>query len=240
MKRNILVVLLLIVTTLAQAQFTVETHEGDPIVEGQTVFFNVVTYPEASLDFYVFNQGTEPINMKVEFVSAVNTDGSGMEICFGECYTGTIPGTSYPIDDVVVIQPGSSQTSNGDHFYNSDPGNGTDALEYAFRFYMVDAGGNEVGDDLTFNYVYDPLLGVNDVNILEASIFPTVTYSDVNVESKDAVAVSIYDVQGRLIKQTKLEAGTNTLNLSDLRSMIYLVQLTDEAGRKKTIKIVKR
>lgn len=240
MKRKIFLLLFLSATALLQAQFSVETHDGDPIVDGQTVFFNVTTYPEASLDFYVFNDSATEINMKVEFVSATNTDGSGMEICFGECYTGTSPGTSYPIGDVVVIQPGTTQTSNGDHFYNSDPGNGSDALEYEFRFYQVDGGGNQIGDDLSFTYVYDPLLSVGDANALEAAIYPTVTNSDVTVEVKESVAVTVYDVQGRLVKQTSLEAGRQTLSLADLRSNIYLVQLVDNNGRKKTVKVVKK
>ena len=240
MKRKIFFLLLLSVTTLSQAQFSVETPTGDPLVDGQSVFFNVLTDPEAYLEFLVFNEAASEINMKVEFVSVTNADGSGMQICFGECYTGTSPGTSYPIGDVVVIQPGQSQTSIGDHFYNSDPGNGTDAITYEFRFDQVDQGGNEIGDDLTLFYVYDPLLSTGDVTALEASVYPTVTTSDVTVEVKEDVAIAVYDVQGRLVKQINMEAGRQTLSLADLRSNIYLLQMQDDNGRTKTVKVMKR
>ena len=98
MKKNLLLLSLMFVGIFSMnAQFTVEDSEGNPIVDGEVVAYNVYTYPEASLDFFVNNtSGTDDIYTKIEFVSAVNADGSLMELCYGLCYTGITIGNSYP------------------------------------------------------------------------------------------------------------------------------------------------
>src|SRR5210317_2060509 len=129
MKKNLLLLSILFVGIFSMnAQFTVEDEEGNPIEDGAVITYGVTTYPEASLDFFVNNTGTEPIYTKIEFVSAVNADGSMMELCYGLCYTGITIGNSYPPNiEYVEIAPGG-QTGPGNHLYNADPGNGTDVI----------------------------------------------------------------------------------------------------------------
>ncbi len=240
MLKNLSLTTFLLAAFVANAQFTVETHAGDPITDGQTITIGQ-DYPNASLDFYVNNiNTTDPINMRVEFVSANNSDGSDLEICFGLCYTGVTVGENYPINDFEVIQPGSTQVSNGDHFKHI-PSGGTDVVTYVFRFYEVDGSFNEIGDDLTFTYVYDPdLLGVADNNAVKASVVSTMVNNHVEINSNEAVTFTMYDIQGRVVSQRQLEAGFSRVSIADLAAQTYLVVLSNERGAAQTTKVIVR
>ena len=150
-------------TSVTFAQFSVETHDGDPILDGSTWTFNIYGLGIAELPFWVNNESaTEEIYMKIEFVSAVNGDGSGVQLCFGLCYLDLLFGASYPPGtEVVTIQPGENQGFPGDHIANFVDGGGN-PIEYVFRFYQVDASGNPTGEDLSMTYRYDPNLSVGD------------------------------------------------------------------------------
>ncbi len=240
MKRN-LFFLFALTTALVSAQFTVETHDGDPIVDGQTIAFNVFGYGVAEIPFYVNNESTtDQIFMKIEFVSAVNNDGSDVELCFGLCYTGLTIGQSYPPgSEVVTIEPGQNQNQEGDHFVNLGDGNGS-PIEYVFRFYQVDGAGSEIGDDLTFTYRYDPNLSVGDQNLVNAKIASTDVKDVLVVEATEATQLRIFDVQGRVVANEQLTAGNNSVNVAHLPSQMYLVELSNNKGANQVTKIVKR
>lgn len=239
MKTRLLFLPILFLTLTMNAQFSVETADsGDPIVDGSVFNFNTVDYPAAALGYFVNNLSTtDEIYMRIEVVSFTNTDGTMMELCFGDCYSG-VSLQSYPINSSVTIQPGSTQTSTGDHFFNMDPGNGTDVITYVFRFFQVDGSLNEIGDDLTFTYNFDPLLNAADAKELEVSVYPTVANETVNVTLKEAATVQVIDLRGRVVMTQKLEAGTSAMQVSNLPSQSYLLQFTTEQGASQVTKIV--
>ncbi len=241
MKMKLLLTALLFAGLSANAQFTVETHAGDAILDGGVYDFNTVEYPDAALSFYVNNESTtEQINMRIEVVSFTNTDGSMMELCFGDCFSGVASAQTYPINAFVTIEPSSTQTSTGDHFFNMDAGDGSSIITYQFRFIQVDSDLNEIGDDLSITYNYDPALGVNDVNKLEVSVYPTVTNSEVNVSLQENATVEVYDLRGRVVLAQALEAGNSKLNLSNLASQAYILKFTNQRGASQTTKVVVR
>lgn len=219
------------------AQFNVETHSGDPIVDGQTVIAGALNTP---LPFYVNNESTsDEIYMKCEFVSAINYNGVDMQLCFGLCYDPVAVGDIYPPgSEVVTIQPEQNQGTDGDKFLNYNDGGGN-IIDYVFRFFQVDAGGNEIGDDLTFTYRYDPILGVNDSNQVKANITSTVVRDVITIEAIEEASVVIYDIRGRAVSNQKLIIGTNTINVANLPSQVYLVQMTNDKGASQAVKIVK-
>ena len=136
--------------------FTVEDKNGNIFDDNQTVEFSSLNYPDASLDFFVRNISSEIIGMRIEVESITGTDGSMMELCFGQCFAGVEQGVSYPSNNaepVVFINPGQTQTSSGDHFFNTDPGNGSDPVEYTFKFYISE-NGEQVGVDFRLKYRY--------------------------------------------------------------------------------------
>lgn len=230
---------MLLAAFVANAQFSVATHAGDPITDGQTLTIGSAIAPSPSLDFYVTNENTTSnINMIVEFVSATNSDGSDLEICFNLCFTGVTVGQNYPINDSVEIEPGQTQPSSGDHFKHIPTGS-PDPVTYVFRFYEVDGGGAEIGDDLTFTYVYDPsVLGVNENSIVNASIVSTMVNNTVEVNANEALTFTMFDIQGRIVNQTKLEQGVSRVNVADLAAQTYLVVLTNNKGASQTTKVI--
>jgi len=240
MKRN-LFLLFVLVTSLASAQFTLETQDGDPIVEGQTVAYGTLDEATASLHFWVFNESTtDEIYMKVELVSATNYDETDMQVCFGLCYDPVLLNFPYPPgNDVVIIQPGEHQTSSGDKFWNYNDGGGS-IIDYNFRFFQVDENGVETGDELNFTYRYDPNLGVNDNNIVNAQIASTMVKDLLVVDANEATKLQIFDIQGRAVLTQELSAGINNINVANLPSQLYLVQMSNDRGAKQTTKIVKR
>lgn len=221
------------------AQFNVETHDGDPIVDGQLIIAGALNN---ELPFYVNNESTtDEIYMKIEFVSAINYDGTNMQLCFGLCYDPLVEGVSYPPgNEVVTIQPGQNQNQEGDKFLNYNDGGGN-IIDYVFRFYQVDApGGTQIGDDLTFTYRYDPALGVNESTIVNAKVVSTVVTDVLKVNATEEATAVVYDIRGRVVASSKLVNGNNTISVSNLPSQVYLVQITNAKGATQITKIVKQ
>ncbi len=216
------------------AQFTVETVDGYPIEDGDVMSFGEI---DASLEFYVYNTAADDINMRIEFVDATNADGSSMEVCFGLCYTSVNIGQSYP-SSPVIIEPGQHQATTGDHFVNRDGVNGTDVITYEFRFYQLDDSGHEIGNSLTMYYEYDRLLGVKETNKLDLVLYSKVVGDQLTIKNGEPLEMAIYNLQGRLVKNTELPVGQNEIQISDLAAQMYLLRFTNEAGAQQTEKIV--
>ena len=138
--------------------YQVEDLEGNVFADNETIDFSTVVYETASLNFKVRNTSSETIAMRIEVESMSGTDGSLMELCFGECYFGVTTGTSYPTNPSspnVNIEPGQTQASSGDHFFNADEGDGNTAVEYTFKFYLADETGNQDGTAFRIKYRYN-------------------------------------------------------------------------------------
>lgn len=227
----------------SQAQFTVETGSGTPIADGDVVAFSQVGTP-SKLYFHINNNSSETINIRVECVSFTNTDGSMMQFCIlPTCYYFVTEGVSYPHEQPngmsLPVGPGE-QSNTGEHFMNTDPGNGTDAIEYVFRFYSVSDLGLPTGNSITFTYRYDPLMGTQEINKLDIAVYPTLVEEVVTVETSEPLNMEIYDLNGALVKNEKVNKGKNQLNLAGLSSQLYLVQFENEQGETQTIKLIKR
>ena len=83
-----------------------ESTDGVVIDDNEVLEFSEITYPDASFGFYVRNNTSEDINVKVEVTSMSGTDGSSMELCFGDCYNGVALNQTYPTNTFVTISPG--------------------------------------------------------------------------------------------------------------------------------------
>lgn len=238
MKNKLFLIALLLATFTMNAQFTVETHKGDPIVDGG-VYSSGALGIAGELPFYVYNTSSAPINMKIEFVSLQNGDADMVQLCFDLCVTGLVVGQSYPGNLTgVTIDPGQHQTATGDHILNNDPGNGTEVLDYVFKFYQVDDAGNEIGTPLTMTYRYDPLLGTEEMNKLDISVYPTVVHDVLRVDTDEILEMQMYDLQGRLVKSTKLAIGQQQIDMSNMASQMYLVRFENEFGEFQTTKLI--
>ena len=96
MKKKLLLLTLFLVAFVVKAQYVIVDQNGDEITEGMIYETNSLEYDLAELQLYVTNHGSDPINMRIEFVSAVNGNGDGFQLCFGECYIDLDLGQSVP------------------------------------------------------------------------------------------------------------------------------------------------
>ena len=214
--------------------FSLETTDGVVIEDNEILEFSEITYPDASLGFYVRNDSSEDINVKVEVTSMSGTDGSLMELCFGECYNGISANQSYPSNSFVTIAPNDTQVSSGDHFFNQDPGDGSTPVEYTFRFYMVDGDGNEMASipelftELSVGYYYSSTLSVDDFDQINA----TLSHSNgiLKIHSEKQYQLNIYDIRGSLIIEKDIQIGDNYINSSIIPNHMYFLNFIQENG----------
>ncbi len=95
-------------------------------------------------------------------------------------------------------------------------------------------------DDLTINKVEEGQLSTNDVLENSFSIYPNPTNGMITITTPAThYTVSIYNLQGQLVQKIKTVSGSSTIDLSDLSSGLYIMQLSDK-NILKTFKIVKR
>ena len=236
--RNLLFIALFLTNIFVYSQvvyaFSLETTDGIVIDDNEVLEFSEITYPDASFDFYVRNDSSEDINVKVEVTSMSGTDGSLMELCFGECYNGISANQSYPSNSFVTIAPNDTQASSGDHFFNEDPGDGSTPVEYTFRFYMVDQDGNEVVSqaelmtEVHVGYYYSSTLSIDDFDQINA----TFSHSNgiLKIHSEKQYQLNIYDIRGSLIIEKDIQIGDNYINSSIIPNHMYLLNFIEENG----------
>ncbi len=232
MKNFYIISIFILAVTGIKAQFSITDYDGNSILDGEVRTYNMVSYPEAYLGFYVHNDNdTDPIKVRILVESITNGTGSGMELCFGICYFTITEGESYPVNDVVTIQPGETQPSAGDHFFNSDDSNSP--ITYVFKFYEVDDNMNEIGDSITFTYVYDETMDVEDIQSeslnLTLSPNPAKDILNIRIDSDEFQQLSIQDVSGKLVVNKAIQFSGNQYNLDirDLEKGVYFLTLTN-------------
>jgi len=227
------------VNVFAQVEYaiTVEDLDGNSLSDNQILQFDTLEYPDASFTYKVRNNTSETIRVRVEVESFSGTDGSMMELCFGECYFGVTQGQSYPINNAqpfVYIGPGETQIADGDHFFNSDPGDGNIPVEYTFRFYISDENGDgvvsqaELQTDYTIGYYYSSTLSVTDVNNTNFEI----SYNSklLNIISPTDCKLEIFDIQGKLVNTHELNFGVNSIFNQNLEGKVFIFKFQFSDG----------
>ena len=223
--------------------FVIESEDGEILDNNQVLEFNSVQYPNASYTFFVRNLTSEPINVRAEVLNISGTDGSMMEFCFGECYFGIDLNTPYPLNSFVTIEQGLTQTSVGDHFFNQDPGDGTNPVSFQFRFYMVDSEGNEVFSipelmtDYFVTYQYQAQSFSLDENFSEnLQIF--LDQKILTISAPSEYTVSLFDISAKNILTTGLNEGINSIDVSNIANGIYILEFNDDFNRSDYRKIL--
>lgn len=238
MKKILLLLTLILTAFTMNAQYEVEDQFGNEIIDGMVVEFSDYGVSNASLNFFITNTGADEIYMRIEFVSAVNATGAGFELCFGQCYIDLVVGQTVPPAPQFLAIASGGITSEGNHFANTLEG--TEVKDYVFRFYQTDSDGNDIANNLSFTYRYDPTLGVNDLNDLDINIASTVILNDMQVNAVEELNMEIYNLQGKLVSSEKINIGQQLINMSNLSSQIYIVKFSNDEGASKTIKVVKK
>ena len=227
---------ILFVNSQNEFAFVIESENGEVLENNQVLEFSSVQYPNASYIFFVRNLTSESINVRAEVLNISGTDGSMMEFCFGECYFGVDLNTPYPLNSFVTIEPGETQTSVGDHFFNQDPGDGTNPVSFQFRFYMVDSEGNEVMSipelmtDYFVTYQYQAQSFSLEENFSE-NIQLYLNEKILTITAHSEYTVSLFDISGKNILTTQLNEGINSIDVSNITNGIYILKFNDDFNR---------
>lgn len=224
--------------TSEDVQFSLETHRGIPIEDGDIFSFGQFGNSHAVLNFYINNYTDHEIPLKIKVTRLKNTDGDKFNLCFGLCFTPVTLGGVYPKGDPVMIKPGLKQGSDGNYFLNYEYKGGK-IIEYELLFYQPGRGGVPVGNTVSVTYRYDQSLGIDDAgNILGVEVYPTIVEDRLHVNTPDAMRMKVYNMQGALVKTKSLASGEHTIPMNNLASQIYLIQFENELGQIQTNKVI--
>lgn len=229
---------------LSTAQISVSRVGGGLINDGDIVSFSSNTYPSASLEFHVSNASSTPTKVKIRVMSITNADGSMMELCFGiVCLSSVHEGSAYPSTPVTI--PANSTENNFNHFFSSDPGDGTNyPIDYVFKFYQVDDSGIEIGNAITFTYRYTGgTLNTNSFEALSAkglNLKSTLINNQIEYSASSNGTIELYDLSGKIIQSTYVNSGDGAIGAENLSNGLYILSFTNAENKKASIKISKK
>lgn len=233
MKRKLLILSFLFASFLSFGQFEVrETSSDNLLTDGQVLNFTEsgCSFTEScNWKFKVTNTSTQDIYMRIFVDELNNTDGSNFQLCFaGVCLNSVTLGSGYPTN-AALIGPGVTNVA-GNSLWNQNAPGTPDAMSWVLRFQAFDAANNEIGTPFTMTYNYDENLSVEETEFTKVEIFPTVASNELTVSSSESLTATFYNVLGKRVKQVALEAGSVTLDVSDLASQTYIVQFVNVEG----------
>jgi hypothetical protein len=241
--KNLILSLFALSTLTSFAQISLSKLDGTPILNGDIVTFTQATDPQSSLNFHVTNNTSSPVLTKILFVSATNYNGTNFQLCYGtECIDNITVGQSYP--NPAFELPANGQNGNYDHFLNTNTGDGVNyPMDFVFKVYAVDGTGAEYGTPITFTYRYDPTLASTSfTNLKSMGVEVTNTSVENNLEliTSENISLNLFDINGKKVYSQDLESGNQSIDLSNLSSNVYILNITNAENQQGSIKIVKK
>lgn len=242
--KNIFIAIIGLLSLVTSAQMTLKKLDGTPINNGDVFTFDVAEEPGSYLGIKIYNDSSDPINVKVQVVDYTNTDGTNVQLCLGDVCLGTIvPGNSYPPNFPAFID-GNSENGNFDHFLNLNSGLDTNLpVTYSFRFYQLDANGAEIGNSVSFSYRYVSPLGVSDfAQLLQSgvSLKSNIVANELEMTLTKSIEYSLFDVTGKAVLSQNAAIGNHTADLSNLSSGTYILSYQNKEGQTGSIRVIKK
>ncbi len=106
----------------------------------------------------------------------------------------------------------------------------------SINFYSIDTNNNYFVDDFVF---VEGTLSTSDFSANSFTVHPNPVRNSLNINSNEAVSkVAIYNVLGQTVHISTPNAISPTVNMSDMKSGIYFVEVTI-GNSTKTVKVVK-
>lgn len=218
------------------AQFTMFTADGNTVIEdNHTVTYNT-TDNTAEFEFKFKNETNADIFLRGEVVEMEGADGTQVQFCMEQCLNNVQVGTIVPTQGGFLVVANSTSPNFGTYFWNMN--SSSDYKKYRFKIYQIDASGNQMGDAVHINYIYDAnSVGVQDVQQFGFDIYPTVVKDNFTIELLDDSTVEVVNIQGKVVKNLKLKQGANSVNIEGIGAGVYFVRVL---GRANSIKIIKQ
>jgi hypothetical protein len=94
--------------------------------------------------------------------------------------------------------------------------------------------GKDIGEDYTQYFIIESRLGVSDIGFAKNSIiYPNPTTGILNIEVTESIAIksiSIYNVEGKLIKKNKYFINSQQLDISNFKKGNYIINIETDKG----------
>lgn len=242
--KTVLIYIFCLQSLYSIAQMSLTKIDGTPINDGDVFNFTSALEPDSYLGIKVINNSNSDINVKVKCVNIINSNGSNVQLCFGNiCVPNITTGNSYP--NVPAFIEANSSNGNFDHFLNTNTGiNPNLPVEYAFRFYQVDDNGIEIGNTVSFTYRYSATLSnqsfSNQLSTLGVSLKSNIVTNSLEIEASKNTQMSMYDINGKLVREQNLNSGSHSIDTSILNSGTYILSFRNNEGQTATSKIIKK
>lgn len=225
----------LFLTSFAQVEF--KKSDGTIITDGMVIPFGT-TGTSAYLNFRVKNVSTTPLDIKIKCIGLVNTTGANFELCYGgSCFDSVTLNGVYP-EYENFLAPDQSNPSQGDHFVNFNPGSGG-IMDLVFSVYALGFESSAI----TFTYRYDStlsLINLEDLSSLGIYVKNTVVSDEFSFTAANKGSVTLFNLNGQLVKELNFSEGSQNMNLSNFNTSIYIARFTNSEGVSSNVKIFKQ
>lgn len=172
------------------------------------------------------------------FESAYNYSGPAMQLFISTDYDGTGDPNDFSwteITDMAVWSEGG--------FAFAESGN-LNLMEYlqnnvylAFKYTSNTSEASTWELDSFFVYGYMGV-GVNEISDINFEVYPNPAVNVVSINSSENGQLKLYSVNGQLILENNITEGNNTLNISNVESGIYMVEVSISNGKTITKKLI--
>lgn len=139
---------------------------------------------------------------------------------------------------------GWTQFSASNNYLNASPETRTFTIDTpsdaTFVYICIGGkGANSRIDVDKVSLVYTSALSTNQFEKTQFAVYPNPAKSEVNISNiQGEFSYKIYDVSGKISK-SELNQVSNTINISDLKSGIYFIDVTNAENIKSTSKLIK-
>jgi hypothetical protein len=237
--KKVLIILFVFAQVYTYGQFSFTDLSGNTIADGSTLTYETANSESAKLKFLVTNVGTNPIDVRIKCTGITGGNGVGFQLCYGGlCHDNVVTGVDYP--DYQFILNAGENNGNFDYFVNNFVS--STPINFQFQVYSLDTTGFPTGQAVSFTYRYDSTLGLNSFENLTSmgiNIENTTVKSDFKFNSTQSGNLSIFNLNGQLIKEYKFSEGNQNLGLSELSSAIYVANFSTTEGKTSSVKLIK-
>jgi len=238
MKKISLIFSFLIISFVSSAQITLHNEEANNTInDGDMVTVHDNYY---TTHVTVTNDYSTDINLQLELVSATNTNGQELSMCFGvagqgSCHAGIHEGDVF--QGGAPLPAGSTTAHTDIDFQHIDGLNNSHfpnyPKDYVIKISALNTSDNSELSSVTFTYRYEPSQSVNTFDKNEMMI-STAQPQYLIVESKYMADMTLYNLTGQKVKEINLKPMQNHIYTGNLSQGIYILHIT--ADRKELYK----
>ncbi|NDI97951.1 T9SS type A sorting domain-containing protein [Flavobacterium sp. LaA7.5] len=250
MKNFIIAAITLFAITSQAQDITVTGKDGIVITDGYTYSTNSLDTESGEggyMPIQVTNNTAEDIYVKLKMDSFENASGNENFIffCFGEqCYFSVSEGSTVPEDINAAKISAGSHNPNADHFANAYAGDVAEQdVIYNMSLVQYNPDGTEGDVIMSFSFRYTTAAGIEDVtglNNIGITLNSTVVTDNLDIDAKNDAKLEVYDLNGKLVKNTIIKSGTQSIDFSNLSSSIYIARFTNSENKVSQVKLVKK